>query len=63
MFGNRIAIEPALLARLAEIAAARGYASTQEFVTDLLEREVSRSEAASDANDLKQRLRGLGYLE
>ncbi|REK09457.1 MAG: hypothetical protein DWQ37_18655 [Planctomycetota bacterium] len=65
MFGStkKIAIDKSLYDRLAELAAARGYASTDEFVVHLCERETAASREKLDEGEVEQQLRGLGYIE
>ena len=43
----------------AEIA---GYSSVEEFVTHALEKEISQFEDAESEEEIKKRLRGLGYI-
>jgi metal-responsive CopG/Arc/MetJ family transcriptional regulator len=64
MFDSRkIKIDKALHARLAEIARIGGYSSTDELITNLLEKELARYEEAEDNEQVDKQLRGLGYLE
>ncbi len=64
MFGKKgIALDPALLERAKLAAAKAGYASVDEYVSHLVERELDRSEdAGADAEDIKKKLEGLGYI-
>ena len=66
MFGSRwIRIDEALSARLRRHADAKGYSSVNEFVTHVLERELSLTEdgqGAAQDDEIKKRLKGLGYL-
>lgn len=59
----KVKVDKSLYARLGEIASAGGYSSTEEFVTHILEREVTRFEEAEDDEEVKKQLRGLGYIE
>ncbi len=65
MFGARpkIRIDRSLFDRLTALARRAGYASTEEMILHVLEREAGRLEQAADDADLAQRLRGLGYIE
>jgi hypothetical protein len=65
MFGSKktIKIDKSLFARLAEIAAARGYSSTEEFIVHLCERELSGLQDHLEQQQVEQQLRGLGYIE
>ncbi len=64
MFGGpKIRIDKALYDRLAEVAEKAGYASTEEFITHILEKEVAKFDEADSDEALQERLRGLGYIE
>jgi hypothetical protein len=64
MFGKKgIVLDPGLLGRAKQAAAKAGYASVDEYVAHLVERELNRSEdAGADADDIKKKLEGLGYI-
>jgi hypothetical protein len=64
MFGKKgIVLDPGLLERAKQAAAKAGYASVDEYVAHLVERELNRSEdAGADADDIKKKLEGLGYI-
>lgn len=63
MFGRtRISIDRKLMERLRAWAERAGYSSADEFITHVLEREVAHLEGAATEDELKQRLKGLGYL-
>jgi len=63
MFGSdRIKMDHALLQRARTCAAAAGYASVEEFVAHVVERAVLQLEQSEGADELKRRLKGLGYL-
>jgi hypothetical protein len=63
MFAPKVRIDRGLYARLAKRAAAAGYASVQELVTHVLEKEAARGEGeGDDAEVIRRRLEGLGYL-
>ncbi len=59
----KIHINKNLYERLSKMAEHAGYASTEEFITHVLEREVSNLEQASSDKEVEKRLRGLGYIE
>jgi hypothetical protein len=48
--------------KLRAAAARAGYASVDEFVAHVLERELARTEDASHDDDVKKKLEGLGYI-
>ncbi len=64
MFGKKgIVLDPALMERAKAAAEKAGYASLDEFVAHLLERELNRGdETGADAADIKKKLEGLGYI-
>lgn len=63
MFGTRkFKLEAPLLARAERCAALAGYSSVDEFITHTIERAVKQLEEAGDEDELKRRLKGLGYL-
>jgi hypothetical protein len=63
MFGSaRIKLDPALLERAKRCAERAGYSSVDEFIHHTIERAVSEIEGAPDEQELKRRLKGLGYL-
>jgi hypothetical protein len=45
--------------RYSEIA---GYSSVEEFITHALEKELSKLDGAATEEEIKKRLRGLGYI-
>jgi len=61
--GVKVRIDRALYDRLARIAQAGGYASAQEFVVHVLEREAARFDDADEDAEVEKQLRGLGYIE
>jgi len=50
-------------ARIERIAAAAGYSSAREFVLHIVDKELARLENAGSSEDLRKRLKGLGYIE
>lgn len=63
MFGsNQIKLDKTLMVKLKKYSALAGYASVQEFVTHALEKELAKFEGADSEEEIKKRLRGLGYI-
>ena len=63
MFGsNRITLDKALLIKVKRYAKLSGYSSAEEFITHALEKEIAHLEAAATEEEVKKRLKGLGYL-
>lgn len=67
MFGTRIKIDPDLYQQVKKCAEQAGYASLDEFVAHVLEKEVARVIGSErDRNpdeEIEKRLKGLGYIE
>ncbi|QDV09392.1 hypothetical protein Poly30_49500 [Planctomycetes bacterium Poly30] len=64
MFGSsgKVKIDPDLLTRIKQIAEVAGYASHEEFIQHVLERELAQFEDASSDEDITEKLKGLGYI-
>lgn len=63
MWTPRIKLDKDLFARLKELAEQKGYSSVDEYIHRILEQEADRSSATPDKDVLRERLRGLGYVE
>ena len=62
MFRSHIRLERALLAKVKRYADLAGYSSVEEFVTHALEKEIAQLEEAESEQELKKKLKGLGYI-
>ena len=63
MFGaGQVKIDKELLARVEKVAKLAGYSSADEFVNHALEKELAKLEGADSEEEIKKRLRGLGYI-
>jgi hypothetical protein len=62
MFGANIKLDKALLAKVKRYADLAGYSSVDEFVTHALEKEIAQLEEADSPEEIKKRLKGLGYI-
>ena len=60
--GNKIKVDKDLLERIKKISEVAGYASHEEFVQHVLERELAQFEEAQSDEDITEKLRGLGYI-
>jgi len=60
--GDKIKIDKGLLERAKKFSAAAGYSSVDEFISHLIEKELSKLEGAGDDEEVKKRLKGLGYI-
>ena len=64
MFGNsvKVKLDKDLVKRLETIADVAGYATVEEFITHVLEKEMTNFEGTDGDDDIRDKLRGLGYL-
>lgn len=66
MFGARqhkISIDHELHERLQKAAQVAGYSSADEFILHILESAATPSGAVESEEEIRKRLKGLGYLE
>ena len=61
----KIRLDPHLYDRVKKVSERAGYASAEEFILHIIERELSTLESGEDDDDPKviERLKGLGYIE
>ena len=62
MFGSNVKLDKALLAKIKRYADLAGYSSADEFIAHALEKEIARLETADSDEEVKKRLKGLGYI-
>ena len=62
MFGPKVKLDKALYDRARSASQIAGYASVDEFVAHVLEKELSHLEGADSEDEIRKRLQGLGYL-
>jgi len=63
MFGGpKIKLDKDLFDRAGKIAKLSGYASVDEFVVHVLEKELAALEDAGSGDEIKKKLEGLGYI-
>ena len=60
--GNKIKLDADLLDRIKQVSEVAGYASHEEFIVHVLEKELAHFEDASSDEDITEKLRGLGYI-
>jgi hypothetical protein len=63
MLGRKLKLSASLYERLKQVAELRGYSSPEEFAVHVLEQATAEAEKSLTAAEVKQRLKGLGYLE
>ena len=60
----KVKIDSHLYDRVKRVADIAGYTSADEFIVHVIEKELTRLEAADDdEKKIEERLRGLGYIE
>jgi Ran GTPase-activating protein (RanGAP) involved in mRNA processing and transport len=64
MFGNsnKIKLDSDLMDRIKRVADVAGYASHEEFVVHVIEKELANFEGDDSDDDITEKLRGLGYI-
>jgi len=60
--GNKIKLDKDLIDRVKKVSEVAGYASHEEFITHIIERELAHFEDADSDEDITEKLRGLGYI-
>ncbi len=62
MFGPKVKLSRDLYDQIKRYATIAGYSSVEEFVAHALEKEMKKLEGAESEEEIKKRLRGLGYI-
>ncbi len=64
MFGSsaKVKIDRDLMDRIRKVADVAGYATPEEFVVHVLEKEMLHFEDAGSDDDIRDKLKGLGYI-
>jgi len=63
MFGsNRVKLDKDLLEKARRYAEIAGYASVEEFISHVLEKEIAQLDDADSEEEIKKKLQGLGYI-
>jgi hypothetical protein len=63
MFGSaKIKLDKGLLERVKRYSELAGYSSVEEFITHALEKEIKQLDDAGSEEEIKKRLKGLGYI-
>lgn len=58
----KIKLDKDLLEKVKKFAGMAGYSSPEEFITHALEKELTVLEDADSEEEIKKRLKGLGYI-
>lgn len=62
MASAKVKLDSALLDKIKKYAEMSGYSSVEEFITHCLEKEIAKIEEADSEEEIKKRLKGLGYI-
>jgi metal-responsive CopG/Arc/MetJ family transcriptional regulator len=62
MGSAKVKISKDLYAKIKKYAEICGYSSVDEFITHALEKEVAKIEEADSEEEIKKKLKGLGYI-
>jgi len=62
MFRPKVKLEKALYEKIKMYAEIAGYSSVEEFVHHALEKELKQVESAESEEEIRQKLKGLGYI-
>jgi len=61
--GGKIKIDKDLLAKVKKYSSLAGYASPEEFVHHVLEKEIAKFEKdGASEEEIRKRMQGLGYI-
>jgi metal-responsive CopG/Arc/MetJ family transcriptional regulator len=59
---TKVKLDKELVTKVKRYADIAGYSSPEEFITHALEKELAKLEGADSEEEIKKRLRGLGYI-
>ncbi len=59
---TKVKLDKELYQKIEKIAEAAGYSSPEEFIIHVLEKEIRQFEGADSEEEIKKRLKGLGYI-
>ena len=62
MATEKVKLEKDLMDKVRKYAALSGYASAEEFIVHCLEKEIGQFEESSSEEEIKKKLKGLGYI-
>ncbi len=58
----KVKLEKDLLDKVKKFAGLAGYTSPEEFITHCLEKEIAKLEESDSEEEVKKKLKGLGYI-
>ena len=59
---TKIKLEKDLMDKVKKFAKIAGYSSPEEFITHCLEKEIINLEESDSEEEIKKKLKGLGYI-
>lgn len=62
MFGSGLKLDKALVARAKRYSDLAGYSSVEEFIAHVIEKELTKLEGSDSEEEIKKKLKGLGYI-
>ncbi len=58
----KIKLDKNLMEKVKRYAEIAGYTSVEEFITHCLEKEIAKLEESDSEEEIKKKLKGLGYI-
>jgi len=58
----KVKLDKELMEKVKQFARLAGYTSPEEFVTHCLEKEIAKLEESDSEEEVKKKLKGLGYI-
>ncbi len=58
----KIKLDKDLMEKIKKYAEISGYSSPEEFITHCLEKEMTKLEESDSEEEIKKKLKGLGYI-
>jgi metal-responsive CopG/Arc/MetJ family transcriptional regulator len=58
----KIKLDKDLMNKVKKYAKMAGYSSPEEFITHCLEKEIAKLEESDSEEEIKKKLKGLGYI-
>ncbi len=59
---EKVKLDKDLLDKVKKFSEMAGYSSVEEFITHCLEKEISKLEESDSEEEVKKKLKGLGYI-
>ncbi len=59
---EKVKLDKDLLEKVKKFSEMAGYSSVEEFITHCLEKEISSLEGSDNEEEVKKKLKGLGYI-